>query len=73
MANLNVPLPNELKVDMDAFPDINWTEVAREAIRQMLTDLKFLKEFTRDSELTEKDALELGRTVNRALASHYKV
>jgi len=57
---------------MDQFPEINWSEVARKAFREKVEDLKLLKEFTSKSELTEKDALELGRKVNKALSKRYR-
>ena len=57
---------------MDQFPEINWSEVARKAFREKVEDLKFLKEFTSKSELTEEDALELGRKVNKALSKRYR-
>lgn len=57
---------------MDQFPEINWSEVARCAIKEKVADLTLLKEFTSKSELTEKDALELGRKVNKALAKRYR-
>ena len=72
MVNMTLSVPKELKTLMDQFPEINWSEVARKAFREKVEDLKFLKEFTSKSELTEEDALELGRKVNRALSKRYR-
>jgi len=72
MVNMTLSVPKELKNLMDQFPEINWSEVARKAFREKVEDLKFLKEFTSKSELTEEDALELGRKVNRALSKRYR-
>jgi hypothetical protein len=69
---MTLAVPKELKNQMDQFPEINWSEVARKAFREKVEDLKFLKEFTSKSELTEEDALELGRKVNKALSKRYK-
>jgi len=69
---MTLAVPKELKTQMDQFPEINWSEVARKAFREKVEDLKFLKEFTSKSELTEKDALELGRKVNKALSKRYR-
>jgi hypothetical protein len=69
---MTLSVPKELKTLMDQFPEINWSEVARKAFREKVEDLKFLKEFTSKSELTEEDALELGRKVNRALSKRYR-
>ena len=35
-------------------------------------DLEFLKKFKSDSTLTEKDALKLGRELNKNLVKRYK-
>jgi len=72
LVNMTLSVPKELKTLMDQFPEINWSEVARKAFREKVEDLKFLKEFTSKSELTEEDALELGRKVNRALSKRYR-
>ena len=72
MVNMTLSIPKELKDEMDQFPEINWSEVARIAIREKITDLNLLKEFTSKSELTEEDALELGRKVNKALSRRYR-
>ena len=69
---MTLAVPKELKNQMDQFPEINWSEVARKAFREKVEDLKFLKEFTSKSELTEEDALELGRKVNKALSKRYR-
>ena len=71
MVNMTLAVPKELKHDMDDFPEINWSEVARIAFRRKIEALKVVKEFSSDSELTEKDALELGRKVNKALRKRY--
>lgn len=53
---------------MDNFPEMNWSAIAREAIKQRLTMLYKFKEFTKNSKMTEKDALELGKKINKAVA-----
>ena len=72
MVNMTLSIPKELKDQMDQFPEINWSEVARIAIRDKIADLNLLKEFTSKSELTEEDALELGRKVSKALSKRYR-
>ena len=72
MVNMTLSIPKELKKDMDSIPWVNWSEVARSAIRDRVRALKVLEEFTSDSELTEEEAIELGRKVNRSLFKRYK-
>ncbi len=72
MVNMTLAVPKELKQDMDDFPEINWSEVARAAFKRKIDALRILKEFTSDSELTEEEAIELGRKVNKELKKRYK-
>ena len=71
MVSITLSVPEELKKEMDKFQDINWSAVAREAIKNKVVLLKKFKEFTKESTLTEKDSLELGRKVNKSLSKHY--
>ena len=71
MASMTLAVPQELKREMEKFPEINWSAVAREAIKNKILLLQKFREFTAESTLTEKDALELGRKVNKALAKRY--
>lgn len=72
MVSITLAVPDELKKEMDSFIDINWSAVAREAIKNKLLLLKKFKEFTKNSKLTETDALELGKKVNKTLSARYK-
>ena len=69
MANMTLALPAELKSRMDQFPELNWSEVARQAFEQKMKDLEFLKRFSEKSTITQKEALKLGRDLNKNLAS----
>lgn len=72
MTNLTLSIPNELKEMMENFPEINWSEVARDSIKKKIAQLNFLKGFRIDSELSPEDALDLGREVSELLLKHYK-
>ena len=72
MATMTLAVPSELKNKMESFPEMNWSEVARQAFMQRIKDLEFLKKFKSDSTLTEEDALRLGRELNKNLAKRYK-
>lgn len=71
MTNITLAVPDELRKEMEKFPEINWSEIARAAIKKRILLLKQIKEFTKDSELTEEDAIGLGRKVNEAVAKKY--
>tara|TARA_Y100000031_G_C8005800_1_gene285753 strand:+ start:419 stop:637 length:219 start_codon:yes stop_codon:yes gene_type:complete len=72
MPTITLSVPEDLKKEMDISRDINWSEVAREAIRIKISQLKILKSITSKSKLTEKDALELGRKINQSLHKRYQ-
>jgi hypothetical protein len=46
-------------------------EVARQAMWEYAKKLELMDEVTKKSRLTEKDALELGRTINAGLVTKY--
>ena len=71
MSNLTLSVSQELKEKMEEFKDVNWSAVAREAFMQKISDLEFLREFKSRSELTDEDALHLGREVNKRLSERY--
>jgi len=71
MVSVTLSVPNEMKNEMDQFQDINWSAVARAAIKNRLIMLKKFKEFTKDSTVTEEDALKWGREVSaKAMKKH---
>ena len=72
MTTMTLAVPPELKGKMEKFPEMNWSEVARQAFMQRIKDLEFLRKFKSDSTLTEEDALRLGRKLNKKLAKRYK-
>ena len=72
MVSITLSVPQELKHEMDSFPDINWSAVAREAIKKRAVMLEKFKEFTKDSEFTEEDAMRFGREVTEKAARRHK-
>ncbi|TFF88402.1 MAG: hypothetical protein EU549_03095 [Promethearchaeota archaeon] len=71
MVNITLSISEELKEEMNKFPEINWSEVARSFIKQKVADLKFLRAFTSESDIIYEDAEKLGRKVSDLLAKHY--
>jgi len=72
MTTMTLSVPAELKHKLEEFPEINWSEVARQAFMQKIKDLEFLKEFKAESEMTEEEAVELGRKVRKKLAKKFR-
>lgn len=71
MVSITLSVPEEMKEEMDEFPEINWSEVARQSINRKLQELQFLEEFKKHSELTKKEAVELGKGINEELIERY--
>ena len=72
MPAITLSVPDELKKQMDEFGDINWSAVAREAIKNKVSQLILFKSIVFKSKLTEKDALEIGKKVNASLHKKFK-
>jgi hypothetical protein len=65
MVTITLAVPEELKKKMDQFPEMNWSEVARQAFAKKVEQLGILRKFTRDSEITEEDAIRMGREIKK--------
>lgn len=63
MANLTLSIPNDLHEEMKRHPEIRWSEVARQALRRKLDDLRRLDALLGESRLTESDVAEVGRKI----------
>lgn len=72
MVSITLAVDTKLKSEMDLHPEMNWSEVARQAIREKIIFLKEMEKVLENSKMTGKDAIMLGRKVNKALAERYK-
>ena len=72
MTTITLSIPEEMKQEMDKQKFINWSAVAREAIREKLADLALFKSIIAKSKLTEKDADEIGDKISIAMHESYK-
>ena len=72
MVSITLSVPEDMKHEMESFQDINWSAVARQAIKKKLSMLEKFKEFTKDSTLTEEEALELGKQVSEKVRKRHK-
>ena len=72
MPTITLSVPSDLKTEMDKSKFMNWSEVAREAIRERVFQLKVLNSIAAKSKLTEKDALEIGRKIKKSMHERFK-
>jgi hypothetical protein len=71
MTNMTLAVPDELMAVMKKHPDIKWSAVAREALWDKAKVLELMDKLTSKSKLTEKDAFEIGRKINEAVARRH--
>lgn len=76
MKTITLSVPDELKSQMDEHKEINWSEVAREELRDRLTRLLIVKSISSKSKLSEEEAIslavELGRKINKGMHEQLK-
>jgi hypothetical protein len=72
MPTLTLAIPEDLKQEMDSLPELNWSEVARKAIREKAAEYKLFKSIAAKSKLSGKDALEISTKINESLSKAYQ-
>lgn len=73
MPSLTLAIPADLKTQMGRFPEINWSEVARQAIAAKMQALQALQHLLKRSALTEEEAVALGRHIKqRVWRKHHR-
>jgi hypothetical protein len=71
MANMTLAIPDELKKQMDEMKVVNWSEVARIAFKEKIVEWQLFQSIAKKSKLTQKDADELARKINRAATERF--
>jgi predicted transcriptional regulator len=74
MPTITVRVDEDLKERMDRHPEINWSEVTRQAISEKtagLERLEQLEQLASGSHATEEDVEEIAALVNEQVAQHY--
>ncbi|MBI4044916.1 MAG: hypothetical protein HY392_04355 [Candidatus Diapherotrites archaeon] len=69
MVNITLSVSSEMKKEMGQFPEINWSEIARAAIKERLEMLVKFKKFTEQSTMTEQEAVTLGRQLKQRVVA----
>ncbi len=64
MPSITVNVDDDLKDRMEQHPEINWSEVTRQAIQEKIETLDVMDELTSESELTESDVAEIADKIN---------
>ena len=66
MPTITVNVDDALKEQMEKHPEINWSEVTRQAIRDKIETLEVMDELTSGSELTESDVVDITDKINES-------
>jgi len=66
MPTITVNVDDNLKARMDEHPEINWSEVTRQAIQEKIEALEVMDELTSESDLTESDVREIADKINES-------
>lgn len=64
MPSITVNVDDDLKERMEKHPEMNWSEVTRQAIQEKIEALEVMDELTNESELTERDVQEIADKIN---------
>ena len=72
MPNMTLAIPADLKEKMDHFKEINWSEVARQAIRQKALILEKMNKLFSKSALDERDIEKYGHMIKKSVLKKHK-
>jgi Arc/MetJ-type ribon-helix-helix transcriptional regulator len=75
MSRISVRVDDQLKARMERHPEINWSEVTRQAINEKAAAIERLErmdELMEGSEATPEAVDEIADTVNEGLARRYE-
>jgi len=68
---MTLAIPEDLKKIMEKHKEVRWSEVARRALWEHARRVEILDRLLAKSELTEEDAIALGRKIKTAVARRH--
>ncbi len=72
MPNVTISVSEELYKTIKTHKQIRWSEVARRAMQDYAKKLSLLDHLLEKSELTDKDAIEIGRKIKQGMARRHR-
>jgi len=72
MSNLTIAVDDELKSMLARHPEMNWSEVARQAWKEKIRQLELLNEITAKSRASDADVGELARLIKNGIAKRHE-
>lgn len=71
MVNMTISVPPHLKATLERYPEINWSEVARQAWGAKARQLELLNTLTSKSKTRDKDIEELAALLKKGIAKRH--
>lgn len=71
MSKVSVRVSEDLKARMERHKEVNWSEVIRRAVNEHLTKMELVESISSRSELSERDAEEIGEEIKRGIAKRH--
>jgi len=71
MVNITLSVSKELFKEMKAHKEFKWSEVARQAIKRRLEELRNMDKLLSKSELTESDAERIGHKIKHDIRKRF--
>ena len=71
MTNMTLAIPEDLHKIIKKHKEIKWSEVARQAIWDQARKLELMDSILSKSEITDQDALEIGRKIKREITKKH--
>jgi len=71
MTNMTLAIPEDLQKIMTRHREIKWSEIARIAMWEYARKLELMEKLVAESELTEEDAVEIGRKIKEGMAKRH--
>jgi len=72
--NVTLSVPSGLKIEMDSFKEINWSEVMRSILSEKVRRLEIMRkldELTAGSKLTEEDVRLVSAKIKQGIARRH--
>ncbi len=67
MVNITLTVPIEMYREMKKHKELKWSDVARQAFKKKLQEIKLVNELLNKSELTEEDAEIIGHKIKHEI------
>ena len=71
--NLTLAIPSELRRELQAHDEINWSAVIRKALQEHIRRVEIAEQIARRSKLKENDVKEISELIDKAVAKKLKL